>query len=253
MGADIFLVIPAFRELLRLPPYLKQLTATLASASFTTEILIVDDGSPADEQQRLLGALSIGTFGSCRVLDPLLLPANHGKGYVIIEGWRTGAASEARWFGFVDADGAIPDYEVLRVLEMALSNDKTQPPCLWASRVRLLGKDIHRTHGRHLLGRIFANLVSKMIDLPVYDTQCGFKLIPRCHHGKIVPLLAEARFCFDIELLLAARHAGAEVVEIPIDWHHVTGGQIHPIRDGIAMLGRLPAIQDRAKNWPRTK
>jgi glycosyltransferase involved in cell wall biosynthesis len=248
MATDFFLVVPAFRESVRLPPYLRELVAVLSPAPFKTEILIVDDGSPPDESKKLLQSLTTGTFGSCQVAPPLLLPANQGKGHAILHGW--GAAREAAWFGFLDADGAIPSHEVLRLLDMALSIRAPQPPCLWASRIRLLGRKIDRTLTRHLLGRMFATLVSKSINLPVYDTQCGFKLVPQVCYKKIAPLLEEPRFCFDIELLLAARHVGAEVLEIPIDWCDVPGGQVHPIRDGIAMLTRLPAILERTKKWP---
>ncbi len=247
MAADFLLVIPAYRELNRLPPYLRELVAVLAPARFRTEILIVDDGSPPDEQHKLLKLLTLGAFGSCHVAPPLLLPSNGGKGHAIIQGWR--AAPEAKWFGFLDADGAIPSDEVLRLLEMALALDPAQAPGLWSSRVRLLGRKIDRTLTRHLLGRMFATLVSKSIDLPVYDTQCGFKLVPHPCYRKIAPLLAEARFCFDLELLLAVRHVGTDVVEIPIDWRDVPGGQLHPIRDGLAMLSRLSAIRERAKSW----
>lgn len=248
MATDFLLVIPAYRESNRLPPYLRELVAVLAPAPFKTEICVVDDGSSQDEHQKLLHALCLGSFDSCHVAPPLLLPANQGKGRAILHGWRS--AREASWFGFLDADGAIPSYEVLRLLDMARSIGAASPPCLWASRIRLLGRKIDRTLGRHVLGRMFATLVSKAIDLPVYDTQCGFKLVPHACYQKIAPLLEEPRFCFDIELLLAVRHAGTDVLEIPIDWRDVPGGHVHPIRDGIAMLCRLPAILDRAKKWP---
>jgi dolichyl-phosphate beta-glucosyltransferase len=248
MAADVLLVIPAFREVRRLPPYLRDLLAVLSPARFTTEILIVEDGSPSGEQQELLSALSLGTVGACRVLEPVFLPENRGKGHTIIQGWRSGGP--ARWFGFVDADGAVPAYEVLRLLDLALHMDSTPPSCVWASRQAQTGKKIRRSLGRRLLGRLFAGFVSRSTGLRVYDPQCGFKLIPDFYYQKIAPLLQESRFCFDIELLLAVCHAGADIVEVPIDWRDVPGGQLHPLRDGMAMLSRLPAIRRRAKSWP---
>jgi glycosyltransferase involved in cell wall biosynthesis len=248
MAADFFLVIPAYREAHRLPAFLRALGALLAAAEFTTEILIVDDGSPGEEQKQLLDILNIGTFGACRVLNPLLLPENRGKGQTIIEGWRR--AGDADWLGFVDADGGTPAEEVLRLFRLARANQAQPPPCLWASRVRMLGRRTNRTQGRYLLGRIFANLASAMMGVPVYDSQCGFKLLPAVHYRKIAPLLREPRFCFDLELLLAALHVGAPVLEIPVDWRDMPGGHIHPWRDGLAMLRQLPVIRRRARAWP---
>ena len=250
MADDVLLVMPAWREFHRLPPYLRELMSTLSGAKFKTRILVVDDGSPPEEQQRLLGAMTPGTFGACTVLEPILLTENHGKGYSICHGWRT--AESAAWYAFVDADGAMPAGEVYRLLDLATSPG-ADLTCFWASRVRMLGRNTDRKLSRFLLGRIFANLVSYFIDLPVYDTQCGFKIVPAMWHEKISGLLREDRFCFDIELLLALNHFGARIEEVPIDWRDVPGGHVDAFRDGIAMLGRLPAILHRARNWPAHK
>jgi glycosyltransferase involved in cell wall biosynthesis len=247
MAEDVLLVVPAWREFHRLPPYLKELMSALSGARFPSRILVVDDGSPPDEQQRLLGAMTPGTFGACTILEPLLSNVNHGKGYSIRQGWRSGGS--AGWYAFVDADGAIPASEVFRLLDLATSATK-RATCLWGSRVRMLGRHTDRKLSRFLLGRIFANLVSYFIELPVYDTQCGFKIVPGIFYQKIAGLLQEERFCFDIELLLALHHGGAPIEECPIDWRDVPGGHVDAFRDGFAMLARLPAILSRARNWP---
>jgi glycosyltransferase involved in cell wall biosynthesis len=249
MAADFFLVIPAFRETRRLPAFLGDLAPLLSAAPFSTDILIVDDGSPRVEQQEMHAALRIGSSGNCRVLEPLLFPENHGKGHAIIEGWKR--AEGAGWVGFVDADGGAPAGEVLRLLAWAAACRDQPPPCVWASRIRMLGRKNNRTQARYLLGRLFANIASAMIKLPVYDSQCGLKLVPRVHYQKIAPLLREERFCFDIELLLAVNHAAAPVVEFPIDWRDVPGGHVHALKDGFAMLRRLPVLRRRAWQWPR--
>ena len=43
------------------------------------------------------------------------------------------------------------------------------------------GKKLERSLMRHLTGRVFATLVGIMIDSEIYDSQCGFKLIPLRH------------------------------------------------------------------------
>jgi dolichyl-phosphate beta-glucosyltransferase len=249
MASDILLVIPAYNEVHRLPVYLRELAATLAAAAWETEILIVDDGSSPDQQQELLQAVTLGTSGTCRIAEPILLGRNEGKGHAIIHGWEAGG--DHRYFCFVDADGAVPADEVLRLLNMAVTNASSHAPCLWSSRKPKPGRTVNRNPWRHVLGRIFAGVINAILQTPVYDNQCGFKIIPRDCYRKIAPLLQEARFSFDIELLLAVRHAGTAIVEVPIDWRDVEGGQFHAFRDGMAMLRRLSSIRSRAKNWPK--
>jgi len=64
-----------------------------------------------------------------------------------------------------------------------------------------LGAQVKRKNSRHYLGRIFATVASKILKLPVYDTQCGAKLYKK----NIVLQLFEEQFItkwlFDVELL----------------------------------------------------
>lgn len=246
--ADFLLVIPAYREHLRLPPFLRELVTALGSASFTTEILIVDDGSPEREQRKLSNAIETGSFGACRVSTPLLFPVNRGKGHAILAGWRFRKA--ARWLAFVDADGAVLAREVLRVFGIASSlREDRHGPCLLGSRVRMPERTIRNRFTRHVCGRSFAILANLFLDSGVQDTQCGFKLIPRQVFQRVSPFLQESGFCFDLELILALEHVRARKLIVPIDWEHKAGGHVHVFRDGMKMLLRLRAIQLRRRWW----
>src|SRR5262249_59105570 len=104
------------------------------------------------------------------------------------------------------------------------------------SRVKLLGRTIDRRIGRHYRGRIFATLASLVLDLPVYDTQCGAKLF------RTSAILAAAlsrpfrsRWSFDVELLqrLVLGFGGVpalavrEIVEEPLAvWRDVPGSKL---------------------------
>ena len=246
---DFLLVIPAFRESGRLPPYLDALKHTLAPAGFTTSILVVDDGSPPPEQAALSTLIRPGSTGTCTVVAPLLLTVNQRKGGAILAGWRHRPAS--RWLAFVDADGAIPAREVLRVFTLVAAG--SQPSTAYfSSRQRSAGRVVEQRPLRFLAGRIFAGLVRLLVDRKIHDSQCGFKIVPAALFARIDSSLHGHGFCFDVELLASLRQAGGEVREIPIDWKEQPGGKITPFRHGPRMLLDLWKIRRRSGCTPPT-
>ncbi len=112
------------------------------------------------------------------------------------------AASEGGafdYFGYFDADLAIPLDEAF--LFFAFLQDR-RPAYILSGRVKLLGTTrIKRYLYRHVLGRLFATYVSWVMDLAVYDTQCGAKLV----RADLAQLLFQqpfmSRWLFDVELL----------------------------------------------------
>ena len=112
----------------------------------------------------------------------------------------------------------------------------------------MLGRKIHRQLLRHLLGRTYATLVHELLDIPVYDSQCGLKLVPAAAYRKIRPALSVNGFAFDAQLLLALLHSGHEVIEVPIDWHETPGGKIRLVLDALRMTRDILAIRRRSRS-----
>jgi len=229
------LVIPCFRESARLPRFLAELCAAM-SALGGVMIQVVDDGSGPAESMATSDAIE-----ALRPLHPCLLPMlalgeNLGKGGAVYAGWSQ-AGKETQWLAFVDADGSVSAGEVARVLGLArsLPADSQALPALFASRVKMLGRSVDRQFKRHLLGRVFATLVSELLDIPVYDSQCGLKLVPREAFQSVHPQLKVNGFAFDVDLLVALIDQGTPVIEVPIDWHEEPGGKVHLLRDSWRM------------------
>ena len=105
------------------------------------------------------------------------------------------------------------------------------------SRVKMLGREIDRHAWRHYLGRVFATLVSELLHLPVYDTQCGAKMF-RCDdelRACARPSRFSTSWLFDVEILarlIAQSGAGTDAVarglyELPLDeWRDVPGSKL---------------------------
>ena len=249
------LTVPCFRESERLPAFLPELCREMMRLG-TVEILVVDDGSGAAETAATR-TLVEQLRPSHPCLRPLLeLPENLGKGGAVYAGWAH-ASSDADWLGFVDADGSCSPAETARLIRLAqdlshpqsLSSTNPPPtPALFASRVKMLGRRVERQLKRHLIGRIYATLVSELLGIPVYDSQCGLKLVPRYAYSAIADRLSIHGFAFDVDLLTALLENGTPVQEVPIDWIEVPGGKVRLIRDSLRMLRDILAIRQHRRS-----
>lgn len=239
MNDRVLLVIPCLRESGRIKPFLDSLHNEL-SGDEAVSVLVVEDGGGEAEQDKMR-ALIESRRGQWPGLLPILaLPENLGKGGAVYAGWATSTGHE--WLAFVDADGSCPAYEVKRLISLARQQ---RDVALFASRVCLLGKRIKRDFHRHLIGRVYATIVSETLRIPVYDSQCGLKLVPAAAWAKVRPLLHIAGFAFDVELLCALLDSGIPVHEAPIDWHETGGGKVRLVTDSLLMFRDVLAVRHR--------
>lgn len=241
--ARLILVVPCYNEAERLPHFLPRLVEALADVD--CRIQVVDDGSQSSQVEATeILVDELRSRFAVRLAPLLALPVNQGKGAAIRAGWQTHSGSE--WLAFVDADGAIAPLEVRRVIEIALSSPKQ---AYFASRVKMLGRKVDRSLFRHLIGRVFATAASLRLNVPVYDTQCGLKIVPGTLFEDGCAPFKENGFGFDLELMVALLGKGFSVQEVPIDWTHIPGSKIHLVRDSIRIYAALDGIARRRHQW----
>ncbi len=237
---DVVVVVPCYNEAARLD------RAAFRGFSLPQRRLrfcFVNDGS----RDGTLGALQ-ALCAECPDLGWTLdLPVNQGKAEAVRQGLLAAIATGPAIVAFWDADLATPLSELPRL--HAVLEDNPQVELVLGSRVRLLGRHIARSAVRHYLGRIFATGASLTLGLPVYDTQCGAKLL------RVTPALGEVlarrfltRWVFDVELLARFERA-ARGSEVPIEqriyelpllrWTDVPGSKVRPwdfVRSGLELL-----------------
>ena len=151
-----------------------------------------------------------------------------GKGGVIAE---TFARSDAELIAFVDADGATPPRELLRLADAARHVDgaiasRRHPAAILPAR---------RPLTRHITSAGFAGSVRVLMGLPYRDTQCGAKVMRRHVVRDVLPRLAARDLLFDVDLLAAARERGWHVVEVPTVWVDQEGSRVSPVADSRRM------------------
>jgi dolichyl-phosphate beta-glucosyltransferase len=204
---------------------------TFASPSHNITFLFVNDGS-TDETPRVLESLKRSNPSKFAVLNIL---QNHGKAEAVRQGFLATGDSHPDYVGFWDADLATPLATIIKFMDLAESRPELQ--VVIGSRVKLLGRRIERRRSRHYLGRVFATVVSTMLGLDVYDTQCGAKLFrasPSMYALFQQPF--SSRWIFDVEIfarLIQTRRgkdlpqAKDMIYEFPLtEWRDIPGSKL---------------------------
>ncbi|MDI1312339.1 glycosyltransferase [Prosthecobacter sp.] len=239
--ATVHLVIPCYQESGRIGPFLTELCEVTHQLGAVT-VQVVEDGSDSAEAARMRGIITPLCHQYEHLLPPLFLPQNLGKGGAVYAGWDQ--APPVDWLAFVDADGSCSATEVAHLIRKA----RQQPApltAIFASRWDQTSTKVQRQWKRRLMGRIFGTLVSTLLHIPIHDSQCGLKLVPRSAYQRIAPNLRILGFAFDVELLAALHDSGCEFEEVSIAWHETPGGHVHLIRDSIRMARDVLAIRKR--------
>jgi glycosyltransferase involved in cell wall biosynthesis len=231
-------VVPCYNEAQRLDV---AAFTSFAAGSPDVAFLFVNDGS-SDATLARLRELEARNRNAFAVLD---LTRNVGKAEAVRAGLGIAFKSNARYVGYWDADLATPLDEIARFV--AVLERLPGIEIVFGARVQLLGRSVRRNPLRHYLGRVFATAVSAVLKLPIYDTQCGAKLMRRTPQlGALFDTPFTVNWTFDVELLarVVRSRDGTElpparevVYELPLErWHDVAGSKVRPVDFFIAFL-----------------
>ena len=221
----VMMVVPCYNEAQRLPIARFQEFFNHSRIQF----VFVDDGS-RDETAQVLESLRESRPDLVNVLR---LKINQGKAEAVRQGINFALEHQAEYTGYWDADLATPLDAIPRFL--AVFEQRPGLDMVFGSRVKLLGRNVHRRPMRHYLGRVFATVVSQMLRLPIYDTQCGAKIFRV--RPETPALFADrflTRWVFDVEIL--ARYirqlgspdiAAGRIYEYPLEeWEDVAASKV---------------------------
>lgn len=203
-------------------------------------LLFIDDGS-TDGTAKAVAAYAADHPGRVELLP---LVKNSGKAEAVRRGLQHALGKGAVTVGYLDADMATPASEMVRLIETL---GKSSVQVVLGSRIRLLGRHVERSAARHYLGRVFATVASQALQLDVYDTQCGAKVMRQSDALRFaLERPFTSRWAFDVELIqrLLSAPSGAltsdDFVEVPLKvWRDRPGSKLGAwgmIRSGIDLL-----------------
>ena len=228
------IIIPAYNEEKRLPHTLEEVNNFIQKQTYSTEVLIVENGS-SDRTFEVAQDFA-SSFPHFFAIQTKV----RGKGLAVREGMLQ-AVGQYRFM--CDADLSMPIAELNRFL----------PPNLGDFDIAIASREApgsvryNEPGYRHWGGR-GTNLLIRLMALPgLHDTQCGFKMF----HSDIVEDIFRyqtiTNWSFDIELLYIARLRSYRIVEIPIPWYFNAETKLNPVRDALNMIFDIFAIRRNAR------
>ena len=186
---NIAIVIPCYNEANRLPVadyscFLKR--------KLPVKLLFVNDGS-TDNTHAVLEQLRSLYPDQVLCLD---LFKNSGKAAAVRKGMQHLLSGSFQKYAYLDADLSTTLNECLSLAEKVSEN----VPFVFGSRILKIDNQIQRKWHRFLIGRIVASLISKMLGIKVYDTQCGCKIFDARTAADLFASPFSSKWLFDVEL-----------------------------------------------------
>jgi dolichyl-phosphate beta-glucosyltransferase len=225
---ELTVLIPAHNEEKRISSCLERLKTFLNVHHPSSEIMISEDGS-TDQTVELVEKF--------RWQNPNGVPVNllHserrlGKGGGLKRGIE---AAHGRYAVFTDTDLPVPLDTITRAVQLL----EHGADVVAGSRVM---KDSSRdepfrrkalSKGFHVLARILLGMR--------WDSQCGFKAVRTSVGRRAFAMIANPGFAYDVEFLIQAKRIGANVVELPVQWHYNADSSVRLSRDIMGMFREL--------------
>lgn len=187
---NLAIVIPCYNEAQRLR--VAQYKSFLKKNS-NTVICFVNDGS-TDDTYTILESIRTEYPSQVSVLNQ---PKNLGKAEAVRAGvLHCGKEFCAEKIGYLDADLSTSLEECYHMS----TNLSSTTYFVFGSRIAKLGSTINRKQYRFLIGRCIATLISRQLQLKIYDTQCGCKIFKQSLGMFLFQERFISKWLFDVEL-----------------------------------------------------
>jgi glycosyltransferase involved in cell wall biosynthesis len=227
-------IIPAYNEERRLANNLKQVMEYFGAQNYTSEVILVDDGS-SDRTPEIVKELE-KEYCTLRLMSV----AHGGKGHACKQGV---FSSRGQWLFLCDSDLSMPIKDFSKFIPLFQDNCHIAIASREVPGARRYGEPAYR----HLMGRVFNWVVRILAVRGIQDTQCGFKCFRSDVAKEIFDVQTINGWGFDVEILFIAQKRGYRIAEVPIDWYYRSHSKVRPIQDAINMFREVWRV--RLNNW----
>lgn len=242
---NLSIIIPSFNEEAKIANDLRQTAAYLSQQSFTSEIIVVDDGS-RDKTHAVATGLAQELTSPKVSLKILRYAENRGKGFAIKYGVRE---AQGEIIGFMDSGLCVPLKYILDGMQLIQKG----ADCALASR-RLANSQtlVKQPFYRRAGSLVFWKMMRLFMGVGVSDTQCGFKFYSHQAAVVVFSKIKTEGFMFDIEALVLCHQMGFKTVEFPVEWANDADTRFHPVWGTFRNMKELVKIKVRGLQVKKT-
>jgi dolichyl-phosphate beta-glucosyltransferase len=225
---ELTVLIPAHNEEKRMHSCLTGLSSFLEANHPSSEIVISEDGS-RDKTVEIVHDFQ----SSAENVVPVVLlhtETRLGKGGGLKRGME---AARGRYTVFTDTDLPVPLVTITSAVQLL----EQGADVVAGSRV-MKGSRRDEPFRRRALSKGFHVLARVLLGMR-WDSQCGFKAVRTSVGRRAFAMIANPGFAYDVEFLIQAKRIGANVVELPVQWHYNADSSMRLSRDIMGMFREL--------------
>lgn len=217
MNINACIVIPCYNEEKRLIS-LKNEYFSFIEEHDDMLFCFVDDGST----DGTLKQLEIYKTNFKKKIEVVTSIENIGKAEAVRKGVLfCNSSYNHKYIAYLDADLSTSLKECHRLISYLDRHQELS--FVFASRMLKVGSIIERQKHRFLIGRIIATMISNLLELKTYDTQCGCKIFTKELSHSLFEEKFISKWLFDVELFFrmflfyGKERAIEKMIEMPLD------------------------------------
>jgi putative flippase GtrA len=204
--AVLDVVVPVHNEEADLEPCLRRLHAHLSDQMPYPFRITVAENASTDRTVEVASRLAAELPG----IEVLVLP-EPGRGRALRSAW---LCSDAPVLVYMDVDLSTDLAALLPLVAPLISGHSDLAIGTRLSR----SSRVVRGLKREVISRGYNLLLRRTLATSLSDAQCGFKAIRSDVARRLLPLVEDAGWFFDTELLVLAERSGLRIHEVPVDW-----------------------------------
>lgn len=222
-------VIPAYNEEWRIVPTIGAIATHMSSLGEPWELIVADDGS-TDTTVELVSDLDLVN------LTLLVAEKNGGKGSAVRRGI---LAASGELILFADADQSTPIEQIESLVDAIHAGNDV----VVGSRAAAGAEVANKSLARKIFSSGLSVIVRGLFQIPVADTQCGFKLFTADAADLLFRRQLVDEFSFDLEILYLAGKFDLKTAEVPVTWIDAPGSKVDAAKVAVEFLRDLAVIR----------